>query len=224
MIALAAILAFVVILPSQHFLTFSPAMEAIFESLYYPIIAAFVAEYVSKFYIAESKRTFITNPWKILDLLIIILALSDFLNSIPTIPYLSDYQIDSPMLRLLRVPRPLFGLISATIASTRNKKPPDTIEPPASKLQISTLEIDKQGKKVVRRCSMGESCCMFAREEHPRWFDLHLNTEMEPDKTKAKIVRKCSVEESCYPITSDGQPRWIDLQLITEIDLDRIAS
>lgn len=224
MIALAVILAFVVVLPFQHFLRFSPAMEAIFENLYYPIIAAFIVEYVSKLYIAKSKRLFVTNPWQILNLFIIILALSDFSNLIPTIPYLSNHQIDSPMLRLLRIPRPLFALISATIVTKSYKKNPD-ITKPLSKLQISTLEIDKQGKKVVRRCYMDESCCPFAREEQPRCFDLQFdnNTEINTDRRGKKIVRKCSMEESCYPIARDGLPRWIDFQLITETDLDRIA-
>ena len=64
MIALAAILACVVVL--QLFFEFSPGMQLILEYLNYFIIAAFVAEYFLKLYLAESRRPFVTNPMHIL--------------------------------------------------------------------------------------------------------------------------------------------------------------
>ena len=101
MIGLAVILACVVILPI--FFTFSHSMVVLFDYINYIIIFIFVAEYMLKLFLAESRREFVVDTWHVLDLFIIVIALLD-LTKMAFVPYVILEQGKlSPVLRLLRV-------------------------------------------------------------------------------------------------------------------------
>ncbi len=63
------------------------------------IIFVFFAEYASGFALAADKRRFVCNPWRIIDALIIVLAV------IAVLPVIPDTLKNSPVLRLLRLGR-----------------------------------------------------------------------------------------------------------------------
>lgn len=150
MIGLTAILACSVILPLLF--EFTPTMQAIFEAINYFIIAAFVAEYILKLYVDVSRISFVTNPWHVLDLLIIVIALFDF-SKLTFVPYIISEQGKlSPILRLLRVllrvllAFTLAGRTAERVIPSQTEKDPGPLK---SELEISTLKLDQQGNNVV---------------------------------------------------------------------------
>jgi Mg2+ and Co2+ transporter CorA len=74
----------------------------IFDVINKAIVILFVVEYVLKLVSAESRSKYIIDPWRILDLLIILLATIDFIPSLP----INGWRA-SPILRLLRLARVL---------------------------------------------------------------------------------------------------------------------
>lgn len=142
MMALAAILASTVVL--QLAFDLSEGMQIVFQYLNYIIIATFIAEYILKLYVADTKRSFVLNPTHIFDLIIITLALFDF-SGIGYLPFLPDQGQLSPILRLLRVlprilPRILLTFFLAGRAATRNgrKEEPPKIPP----MKISAIHLN----------------------------------------------------------------------------------
>jgi hypothetical protein len=166
MIALAAVLAGVVIL--QLFFDFSPGMQKIFEYLNYFIIAAFVAEYGLKLYVAESRRSFVTNPLHALDLVIILLALLE-VSKVGHFSILPDQAQLSPILRLLRVlPRALLALFltGRTVERIKDQK----ISPPLTlpELQIATFDL----KGTINTHDPKEANSLTMSDEMPVWIDF----------------------------------------------------
>ncbi len=172
MIGLAAVLAYIVVL--QLLFEVSPAMQTIFKYVNYAIIAAFVAEYVLKLYVAESRGSFVTNPLHVLDLLIILLALFDF-SRLELVSYILPNQNQlSPILRLLRIlPRILPRVLLAFILAGRTAErviPSKYILPPPeqSELQIAILDVNGH----VNKCLTIESSCSIASNGQPLWMDF----------------------------------------------------
>ena len=171
MIGLVTVLALVVILPFfDHDL--SPGMKVILDDVNYIVIAAFIAEYVSKLYVEDKSRmAFITDPLHVLDLFIIIIALLDFSQLVSGLPIISNSGELSPMLRLLRLLRvPLRGLLALVLASKvktieDNKKEPDK-NAPVKHLMIATL--DEGG--VPQRIS--ERNLSLEKNSTPLWIDF----------------------------------------------------
>jgi Mg2+ and Co2+ transporter CorA len=216
MIGLAAILACTVLLPL--FFEFTPVMEAIFEAVNYFIIAAFVAEYVLKLYVApwpgrclkESRVSFVTNPWHVLDLLIIVIALFDF-SKLAYIPYISDKGNLSPLLRLLRV---LLRVLLVLFIGKRTKKridPEQKIEviDPQTEMQISTLKLDQNGNNVIYKCSMKESGCSILTDERPLWIDFQHIAEMDLKRIEKETAIQRNVLES--KLIKESFPRIDDV-------------
>ncbi|HEY9245972.1 MAG TPA: ion transporter, partial [Candidatus Methanoperedens sp.] len=99
MIVLALILIPVIFL--HLFFTFSQFMLVLFKIVRSAILILFILEYFLKLYVADSRKAYATDPWHVIDLLIVILAASDF---IPWAP-LEGIGRTSPLLRLLRITR-----------------------------------------------------------------------------------------------------------------------
>jgi Mg2+ and Co2+ transporter CorA len=97
MLVLAALLVPITLLPLAW--TLSPFTSALFLHLNNLIIAVFILEYFLKLLAAESRWAFARDPWRMLDLLIIALAVVDYL------PFAVSGNRASPLLRLLRVAR-----------------------------------------------------------------------------------------------------------------------
>src|SRR5450759_5719254 len=92
--------------PTAHF------MLILFRVVNYVIIATFALEYFSKLYVADSRKAYATNPWHILDFMIVALSLAIFF---PWIPF-AELGRTSPVLRLLRVTR-IFAVAGRTAVS-----------------------------------------------------------------------------------------------------------
>lgn len=108
MIVLALILIPAIFLP--FFFTFSQIMLAFFKTVRTAILLMFILEYFLKLYIADSRKAYATDPWHVIDLLIVILAVTDF---IPWTP-LEGIGRTSPLLRLLRISR-TFAVAGRTV-------------------------------------------------------------------------------------------------------------
>jgi Mg2+ and Co2+ transporter CorA len=159
---LMTLLAFLII-PSvilPYLLTFSEFTLSLFEALNYLIIAAFVAEYVLKLYVADSRRKFVLGPWQVLDLLIIALALAEFLPFVAT-----SAGRASPLLRLLRLLR-AFAAAGRTIKASAHTVKLEPVVPTVSSMTVRMLTGGK-----VSKCSMADSVCDIVAGER-RWIDL----------------------------------------------------
>lgn len=97
MLVLAALLIPITLLPPVCRL--SPFTLGLFHVSNDLIIGAFVLEYALKLLAAESRLAFVRNPWRLLDILVIGLALVDYL------PLAVRGNRASPLLRLLRILR-----------------------------------------------------------------------------------------------------------------------
>jgi Mg2+ and Co2+ transporter CorA len=192
MVGLAIILACSVVLPL--FFEFSLGMQIIFEAVNYIVIAAFVAEYISKLYVAESRISFVIDLWHILDLLIIFIALLD-ISKLSIAPYaiLEEGKL-SPILRLLRVF--IRVLLTITLAGRTAERiiPPQIIPeiiPQKSTLLISTL--DSQGH--CDKCSMKESSCSIENAGKTLWIDFQNISKIDLDLIeKASSIPKGVLE------------------------------
>ncbi|HPS91965.1 MAG TPA: CorA family divalent cation transporter [Methanothrix sp.] len=174
MIALAAILASAVIF--QMVFEFSSGMEVVFNFLNYFIIVAFMAEYVLKLYVDESKISFVANPIHIFDLLIIILALFDF-SKIGYVSFLPSQAQLSPILRLLRIlPRILPRVLLAFFLAGRTAKRidhggiPDEVVP--QKLKVSFIDFKGEKKSYPE-----ENDQTISFDKTPVWIDFQNITE-----------------------------------------------
>ncbi len=122
---------------------FSDVTLALFELLNYLIIAAFIAEYVLKLFVAEDRPEFVRNPWHVLDLAIIALALAEFLPFVST-----SAGRASPLLRLLRLLR------AVTAAGRTIKIPPRVHEKKPAAPKVSMIKVNALGSDgKVTRCA-----------------------------------------------------------------------
>ena len=219
MIGLAAILACTVLLPI--FFEFTQAMEAIFEAVNYFVIAAFVAEYVLKLFVApwpgrepkESRVSFVTNRWHVLDFIIILIALFG-ISKLEFVPYISVQGTLSPILRLLRV---LLAIILAGRTKERIKPlhtDEDTVTT-KSELQIATLRLDQQGNNVVSKCSMKESSCPIATSERQLWIDFQHIAQGDLDRIEKETAIPRFVLES--KLIKESFPRIDEVRGTTAI-------
>lgn len=163
-----------VILP--YLFTFSDVTLAIFEVLNYLIIAAFIAEYVLKLFVAEDRRAFVESPWHVLDLIIIALALSEFLPFVATTAGRA-----SPLLRLLR------GLRAATAAGRTVKIKPKAPEPKPVAPEVSRIKVNVLGSDgEVARFASGEEASLQVGGG-AQWVDLQNVSEVDLDGISRRL-------------------------------------
>jgi Mg2+ and Co2+ transporter CorA len=113
------------------------------------IVGVFVLEYVLKLIGAESRLKFVINPWRILDLLIILLAGIDFIPSLPIKGWRG-----SPILRLLRLAR-VFVATGRTIKGVASQKtdaiPKATDSPLKYRIYSEKENISEASREEVNR-------------------------------------------------------------------------
>jgi Mg2+ and Co2+ transporter CorA len=97
MIVLAIIMVPIILV--RLFMDLPEAVEVSLKFLDYSILAIFIIEYVSKAALAQNVRHHILNPWRLLDLLVIVLPFFDLLQ------FVGGFGRWSPILRLLRITR-----------------------------------------------------------------------------------------------------------------------
>ena len=98
MIALAVLMVPIVVIPLVVDLPRS--IGGFLRAADYTILGVFVIEYFLKTALARNVRKHVLNPWHLLDLLVILLPLSDFLPVVT-----EGFARSSPLLRLLRITR-----------------------------------------------------------------------------------------------------------------------
>jgi Mg2+ and Co2+ transporter CorA len=154
-----------VVLP--YVFQFSSVTLFFFDIMNFLIIAAFVAEYVLRLFVAESPRRFVLNPWHILDLAIILLAFAELLPGVTT-----SAGRASPLLRLLRALR-VFTAAGRSIRVPRHR----AVAPvPVPTVSIMTVSMFAEGR--VTKCSINEVSCEIVPGRH-RWIDLQNVSEID---------------------------------------------
>lgn len=173
--------------------SFSASMLAVLELTNYFIIAMFVAEYGIKLYLADSRRKYVTDPWHLLDLLIIVLA---FLDLAPTVSL--AFGRASPVLRLLRIVRVLTAL-GRTAKGRRQESPEIKTTPVFSRMIVKTL--DKSG---IKRCESNGTTCDIPLNDGPGWIDIEDASFIDLDKISEAIgiprfVLESKISQEAFP-------------------------
>jgi Mg2+ and Co2+ transporter CorA len=169
MIVLALILIPSILFP--FFFTFSEYILIFLKSVRYIILATFILEYFLKLYVAESRKVYASNPWHVIDLIIVILAATDFL------PYIQLGSIGraSPILRLFRVSR-TFAVAGRTV---KRSIPPRSIE--IANLHISRMKINLfLDGKIIKGATKEDVYNCMAVLGH-KWIDLQEVSEFDID-------------------------------------------
>ncbi|VVB96276.1 Cobalt/magnesium transport protein CorA [uncultured archaeon] len=192
MIVLALVLIPAIFLP--FLFTFSQFMMAFFRIVRDTILAMFILEYFLKLYVADSRKEYATNPWHIIDLLIVILAASDF---IPWIP-LGVIGRSSPLLRLLRVTR-IFAVTGRTVKRAVPLRPAEKVTPLVSRMKINIL-VDGG---VIKDAAKEDIARYIAAQGHT-WIDMQEVSELDLDFLSdtlkiPKVVLESKIIKESYP-------------------------
>lgn len=119
---------------------FNASANAVLTAIELGIVLLFILEYVSGFLLAKRKLVYMSNGWRVVDIVIIMSALIAFL------PFMPDVLRHSPVFRLIRVGR--IALLGAR--SSLALKPVDTtsnfISSEAAE-DLTVLRLDASGKK-----------------------------------------------------------------------------
>jgi Mg2+ and Co2+ transporter CorA len=192
MIVLALLLIPTIFLP--FLFKFSPFMLVLFRAVNYVIIVIFVLEYFLKLYVADSRRIYATNPWHILDVLIVALSIANFL---PWIPFGGIWRT-SPLLRLLRLTR-IFAVAGRTVKRAIPPKPIERAEPHVSRMRINILFDGKTIKGALK-----EDISTYLAASGNSWVDLQEVSEPDIDfisdalKIPVPVLTSKIIKES-YP-------------------------
>jgi Mg2+ and Co2+ transporter CorA len=192
MIVLALLLIPAIFLP--FFFTFSQFMLEIFRVVRSAILVLFIVEYILKLYVADSRKAYAIDPWHIIDLIIVILAASDF---IPWIP-LGIIGRSSPLLRLLRVTR-IFAVAGRTVKRAVPLRPVEQVTPLVSRMKINIL----MDGSIIKDAAKEDIAGYIAAPGHI-WIDFQEVSELDigfiSDILKIpKVVLESKIIKESYP-------------------------
>jgi Mg2+ and Co2+ transporter CorA len=192
MIVLALILIPAIFLPS--FFKFSQFMLDFFRVVRDAILVIFILEYLLKLYVADSRKAYATEPWHIIDLLIVILAATNFIPRIS----LGGIGRIFPLLRLLRFAR-IFAVAGRTVKRAIPVRPMETVSPLVSRMKINILMDGKIIKDAER-----EDIARYIVAQGHTWIDLQEVSELDIDfvsdalKIPGVVLESKIIKES-YP-------------------------
>ncbi|MCZ7406676.1 MAG: ion transporter [Candidatus Methanoperedens sp.] len=192
MIVLALLLIPAIFLP--FFFTFSQFMLDFFRVVRSAILVLFIVEYILKLYVADSRKAYARDPWHIIDLIIVILAASDF---IPWIP-LGMIGRSSPLLRLLRVTR-IFAVAGRTVKRAVPLRPVEKVAPLFSRMKINILT----DGRIIKDAAKEDIAGYMAAPGHT-WIDMQEVSELDigfvSDTFKIpKVVLESKIIKESYP-------------------------
>ena len=169
----------------------SPAMLGLLDLVNYFVIAMFIAEYFLRLYVDDNRAGFVRNPWHVLDLIIIILALVDFLG------FLAIGRA-SPILRLLRLLR-IFTAAGRGIKGSRLPAPAVKALPLVSRMTVNT--IDQSG---ITRCTGNGQPCVIKDANAIAWIDMQDVSSIDLDYISQsihvpRIVLESKIVEEAFP-------------------------
>ena len=140
------------------------------------VVLAFVLEYVLKLLVAESRWQFFSNPWHVLDLLIVLLSVADVaavLAGWQAVTQLGGRH--APMLRLIRLVR-VFIVAGRTVRRTGAARAEAAAPLPPRSMEIRILE---EGAD-IRAASQAE-VCRYISAPSQTWVDLQNFSEGDLD-------------------------------------------
>ena len=167
MVLLAILLTPAIVFPA--FFKLSNFTHTVLDTLNYFIIFMFTAEYCLKLYVAEERFKFVIDPWHILDLTIVVLALLDF---VPIIPGGGRF---APVLRLARVIW-IFVLAGRTARRAAPRRLKLKEKPAESLLQVRVLD-----EKLAAAIRKREDFPALIKDPAPIWIDLRNFSEYDLD-------------------------------------------
>jgi Mg2+ and Co2+ transporter CorA len=186
--------------------TLSPAVEQACDAAGWIVVALFALEYVAQLAIAPDRRAFFYEPWRLLDVAIIVAALASLL------PAVSDAARVGPALRVLRLFRVLlFGTRLGHGLSSSVVVPPRPA--PAGEPRVTVL---RPGEEAPRSCDWN-ALLEWASAPTRDW--LHASN-LSPGRLKdvasaagaPHVMVAAALHESSYPRIEAG-PRWTALTL-----------
>jgi len=137
------------------FLDFSPVFQGLFSFINDVILAVFAVEYALKLWVAESRRRFVLDPWRLLDLAILLLAAADLA---PFIRFEGGHA--SPVLRLLRLLR-LGAIAGRTMRRAEMLRGPAQAQVARPAMSLRILEqgavVRPASREEVARCLQSPS-------------------------------------------------------------------
>lgn len=193
MIVLALIMVPLVVVPLLIDLPESVAEALTFAD--YTILGIFVSEYLLKTALAKDIRRRVLNPWHLLDLLVIVLPLFDFLQV-----FVGGIGRSSPMLRLLRVARVV--AVSGRVVDRTKRRSPIVMEAPSkSGMEIRVVESDLEN--IHKDVSLGKVGEYLSSSSHT-WIDFSSVSESNFDELSTtlgvpRLVLESELIEESYP-------------------------
>ncbi|MCZ7356110.1 MAG: ion transporter [Candidatus Methanoperedens sp.] len=189
MIVLALILIPVIFLPALF--TFSQFMLALFRAVRDAILVIFILEYFLKLYVADSRKAYATEPWHIIDLLIAILAATNFIPRIP----LGGIGRIFPLLRVARI----FAVAGRTVKRAIPVRPMEKVTPLVSQMKINILE----DGRIIKGAAKEDIARYIAAPGHI-WIDLQEVSELDigflSDTLKIPgVVLESKIIKESYP-------------------------
>lgn len=151
---LALLSFFLIFMPSVFLLSDSEIL--VLEAVEYLIISLFVLEYSTAFFKSPDKGDFLVNPWRLVDALIIVLALAALLPGVP------ELLKNAPVLRAFRVMRlALLGTKTGLGVKLQPEREPEQILI-STELNVTALDSSGQDFEVI---SWSESVDRLKSEE-----------------------------------------------------------
>ncbi len=192
MIVLALILIPAIFLPS--FFKFSQFMLDFFRVVRDAILVIFILEYLLKLYVADSRKAYATEPWHIMDLLIAILAATNFIPRIS----LGGIGRVFPLLRLLRFAR-IFAVAGRTVKRAIPVTPIEKVTPLVSRMEINIL----MDGRIIKGAAKEDIARCISAPGHT-WIDLQEVSELDiafvSDTLKIPgVVLESKIIKESYP-------------------------
>ena len=166
------------------------------------IIGLFALEYLVHLALADDKRAYMRNPWRIVDALIVVAPLLSLL------PWAPNFLRSSPALRVLRLARVLLfgvrakhGLVAGADMGIGQKGP-------GGPLRVGSLS-PNDSDPVQRDWS---ALCQWVRKPDERWMhaanlDEARIKEIAPDVELPDVMIDAALRESSYP-RLEAKARW----------------
>jgi Mg2+ and Co2+ transporter CorA len=194
MLILAILMIPIVIIPLV--IVLPPSIEAFLHFVDYVIIGAFAIEYFLKAALAKNVIRHILNPWHLLDLLIIILPVFDFLQV-----FASGFGRTSPLLRLLRITRLIAAGGRALDRSARHKLPATSIVTEKQAIQIKVMDNTIENKyEDVPLSRISE----YLNNKSHTWIDISYVSDTDFGELSKvlgvpRLVLESELVEEAYP-------------------------
>jgi Mg2+ and Co2+ transporter CorA len=137
-----------------------------FEICDWTIVALFVAEYVSKLFLAKNRWAHFKSPWHLVDLIIVILPFVEF------VPILGISAVGTPslLLRLLRVPRALVVGGRAIAGRRGNNNAPAVMMDIEPETVIRQIDVETKATSILNWDELKQHLLDDGKEE---WLDIY---------------------------------------------------